>query len=408
MADWRGRLIRLWAVLALVMVAGSAWAVNPYKVSDTLDAAQDTVTANKPGMGTVAAQWVGSGTLTVTWEATVDGSTWVTVSATNANTGAVATTATTAGIYIIPAAGYQQVRGRVSAYTSGTPVLTLSATDFVATSVNATVSGALSDTELPAAVAMGDNITAADSPTIGSFLYGWDGSNFDRIVTFPGAADGRNTTNTGLLTQGFGYVYNGTTWDRMRGNTTGTNVQGAGAIGTAIGSAGNPIVAGGSDGVSMIALPIPSNQTDGVANARNRVEGWAYGFLSNGTSWDRQRNNIEATALASAARTTTQTVAVTNYNGRAIHVILNVTSAGTGSITLSIQGLDPVSGNAYTLLSGAAVTTNSTNVYKVGPGLTAAANSVANDYLPRSMQLTITANNANSMTYSCGYSLMAN
>jgi hypothetical protein len=128
----------------------------------------------------------------------------------------------------------------------------------------------------------------------------------------------------------------------------------------------------------------------------------------NGSTWDRLRGNEEATLLASAARTTTQTGAdITNYNGNsALIVVLDVTNAGTGSITITIEGKDSASGKYYTILSGAAVTTNSTNRYRVGPTLAAAANSVAQDYLPRIFRITVTANNGNSVTYSVGYCLV--
>jgi hypothetical protein len=116
---------------------------------------------------------------------------------------------------------------------------------------------------------------------------------------------------------------------------------------------------------------------------------------------------VEVTVLASAARTTTQTQAdQTNQGAAGIVVILNMTVVGTGSVTLTIQGKDPVSGSYYTLLAGAAVTTNSTNVYRVYPGLTAAANAVASDNLPRTWRVLVTANNANSATYSVGAILL--
>jgi hypothetical protein len=128
------------------------------------------------------------------------------------------------------------------------------------------------------------------------------------------------------------------------------------------------------------------------------------GMLYNGSTFDRQRGNIDnITVLASAARTTTQTQAdQTNYNHRGIIVVLDMTTVGTGSVTLEIDGKDPVSGKYYALLTGAAVTTNSTNVYRVYPGLTAAANATANDVLPRTWRIKVTANNANSATYSVG------
>lgn len=114
----------------------------------------------------------------------------------------------------------------------------------------------------------------------------------------------------------------------------------------------------------------------------------------------------EGTALASAARTTTQTLPDIDTTGcKFLNVVLDMTAAGTGSVTLSINGKDPASGKYYTILNGAAVTTNTTNRYRVGPTVTASANSIAQDYLPKTIQLVVTANNANSATYSLGYSI---
>jgi hypothetical protein len=129
----------------------------------------------------------------------------------------------------------------------------------------------------------------------------------------------------------------------------------------------------------------------------------------NGIGWDPWRLNMNVTLLASAARTATlQSADQTNFNGSCVHVVLNVTSAGTGSITLTVQGKDSVSSAYYTLIAGAAVTTNSTNVYKVCPGITVAANVSAADILPRTWRIDVTHNNANSITYSVGASVSAN
>jgi hypothetical protein len=111
--------------------------------------------------------------------------------------------------------------------------------------------------------------------------------------------------------------------------------------------------------------------------------------------------------LASGAQTTTQTqVDQTNTNYRGIKVVLDMTTVGAGSVTLTIQGKDPTSGKYFTLLAGAAVTTNVTNVYTVYPGLTAVANVTANDVLPNTWRILVTANNANPATYSVGASLL--
>lgn len=113
--------------------------------------------------------------------------------------------------------------------------------------------------------------------------------------------------------------------------------------------------------------------------------------------------------LASAAQTTTQTLAdQTNSSGRGIKVVLDMTNVtASPSVTLEIDGKDVASGKYYAILTGAAVTTDSTNVYTVYPGLTAVANSVVSDTLPRTWRVKVVANNANSGTYSVGASYLS-
>ncbi len=90
----------------------------------------------------------------------------------------------------------------------------------------------------------------------------------------------------------------------------------------------------------------------------------------------------------------------------ALIVVLDMTSVGTGDVTVTIEGKDSASGKYYTILAGTNITSNSTNRYRVGPNLAAATNSVAQDYLPRVFRIVVTANNANSATYSVGYNLV--
>lgn len=109
---------------------------------------------------------------------------------------------------------------------------------------------------------------------------------------------------------------------------------------------------------------------------------------------------------------TAQTVTVngqdqTNYGARGVSVVVVTTAIGTGSITLTIQGKDQGSGTYYTILAGAAITTNTTNRYTVFPGNAVAANVSANDQLPFQWRLIVTANNANPATYSVGGSTLA-
>ncbi len=130
--------------------------------------------------------------------------------------------------------------------------------------------------------------------------------------------------------------------------------------------------------------------------------------LWNGATADRQRGNLDNISLvASGAYTTIQTSAdQTNYNGRGVKVVLDMTTVGTGSVTLEIDGKDPVSGKYYAILTGAAVTTNVTNIYTVYPGVTVAANAAVSDALPRTWRVKVTANNANPATYSVGASVI--
>lgn len=121
----------------------------------------------------------------------------------------------------------------------------------------------------------------------------------------------------------------------------------------------------------------------------------------------------DVTYLASVGRTTTQTQAdQTNWRYRGITVVLDVTAQSGGSITLEIDYKDPASGKYIALLTGAAVTTVSTTVYRVYPGMgvepvgaTTGTTSSA-DNLGKVWRIKVTANNGSSITYSVGYTLM--
>lgn len=152
-----------------------------------------------------------------------------------------------------------------------------------------------------------------------------------------------------------------------------------------------------------------SNIGADATNGQNAIGVGNFRYNGSGgtTGYDREWNNINVTILTSASRTTTQTSAdQVNYNGRGIHVVVDTTVIGTGSITLTINGKDNISGKYYTLLSGAAIVTNTTNVYKVFPGAPATSNVSVNDMIPRLFQIVVTANNANAATYTVGYSLV--
>ena len=108
-----------------------------------------------------------------------------------------------------------------------------------------------------------------------------------------------------------------------------------------------------------------------------------------------------------AVTTTVTGPDIQNHGYRGIKVIVVTTAISTGSITVSIQGKDKASGTYYTLLTGAAIVTNTTNIYTVYPtGIAAVANVTAVDALPETYRIVSTANNANAATYSVGWSTL--
>lgn len=116
--------------------------------------------------------------------------------------------------------------------------------------------------------------------------------------------------------------------------------------------------------------------------------------------------DLGAVLTGAAATATQNTLDLSNGAFRGIKAVLDMTTVGTGSVTLSIQGKDQASGKYITLLAGAAVTTNTTNVYTIYPGLPATANVSANDVLTKTFRILVTANNANATTYTVGVHML--
>lgn len=109
-------------------------------------------------------------------------------------------------------------------------------------------------------------------------------------------------------------------------------------------------------------------------------------------NWDEEANYDSIVAVADLAAQVAATVNgddQRNVNHRGLHLTVDVTAVGgtTPQVIVTIEGKDPRSGKYYTLLASAALTAAGTTVLKVFPGATAAANSVANDILPRTWRV---------------------
>lgn len=139
----------------------------------------------------------------------------------------------------------------------------------------------------------------------------------------------------------------------------------------------------------------------------NNINNPLYTARTDGNGNILQGNSLVATIPLAGYATAQDTGILNNYGCKGIKVVLNVTNAGTGSITMNIRGYDLPSTTYYTILQGAAVTTNSVNIYTVYPGLTAVANVTANDVMPSLINVRVTTNNSNPITYSVGVYLIA-
>ncbi len=118
-------------------------------------------------------------------------------------------------------------------------------------------------------------------------------------------------------------------------------------------------------------------------------------------------SNVDAVLVVGVGQTVTvASNDQTNPYGRGVKVLVNTTAIGTGSITVNIQGKDPASGQYYTILASAAITTNVANVYTVYPGLASVANISANDVLPRTWRVNVVAGNANPANYTVAASVI--
>lgn len=103
-------------------------------------------------------------------------------------------------------------------------------------------------------------------------------------------------------------------------------------------------------------------------------------MLFSNSNKDADLGNVIALTAASAGATGAQ-LDGTNYRGAMLLINVSAISGTSATLTVTIKGVD-ANGNAYTILASAGITATGLTVMKVYPGLTAAANTVANDVIP--------------------------
>jgi hypothetical protein len=117
---------------------------------------------------------------------------------------------------------------------------------------------------------------------------------------------------------------------------------------------------------------------------------------------------MQGTAFASAARTsaTYSTADLTNAQWRGIKAVVRTSAFTSGTFTPKIQAKDPVSGQYYDLLAGAAIAGTGTIVLTVYPGIAVSANVSASDVLPGTFRLQLIGAATPSATNSVSFTLL--
>lgn len=127
---------------------------------DAATAGGDGAAAFVHELAVYAVQVSGIVEATITFEATVDGSEWVAVSAQNIATRDFSTTASANGIYLVQVSGFHQLRARISAYSSGTITVTGRGSARGTITLTDDVGGTVGQRFTVLALVRGDNIPA--------------------------------------------------------------------------------------------------------------------------------------------------------------------------------------------------------------------------------------------------------
>ena len=133
-----------------------------------------------------------------------------------------------------------------------------------------------------------------------------------------------------------------------------------------------------------------------------------YSYLNfNETTFDLARNNTAKTLRANSTASASVAITDTNYNGRGVVVYFTINTFPVSlstTLALKIQSVDPVSGNFFTILAGAARSVTGTTVMMVGPNISPSALGISS-YLPRDLRFLVSQSSgatSKDVTFSIG------
>ena len=245
---------------------------------------------------------------------------------------------------------------------------------------------------------------------VGPWNTGASGGGTTVIGSLGNNADGVTPVTTGNIgadAYGYGYDKVGATWDRVSINP------GLASSALAYTQTGNTLIIDavirGNTGASLSTITAINPNSDGITGVEAlAVAGLNY--LDNGTSYDRQRGNVDTGAIvtfAAQAAGTVNSADQVNYNGRGVKVFYNISALGAATtVTFNLQIKDSVSGNYFTVLSSTAIAATGSGVLTLYPGLTSAANITANDILPRDWRVQAVVAGTNTATGTVGASVI--
>jgi hypothetical protein len=156
---------------------------------------------------------------------------------------------------------------------------------------------------------------------------------------------------------------------------------------------------------------VPSADT--VATSHNSVVVANTNFIFDGTNYNRQRGNENIILLPSAVRSaTTVSPDFTNYNGRVVIGILNISAVPGGGVgvKLALDAKDPISGNYIEIAIFGSLNATTISIVQGIAGLIGnsvtwsgsnpAASFAVETVLPITMRMRVTHSGAGNFTYS--------
>ncbi len=122
---------------------------------------------------------------------------------------------------------------------------------------------------------------------------------------------------------------------------------------------------------------------------------------------ERPKGSVVAFESASRAAATYNSSNLKFPNAKRAHVVIDVTNVGggPGTLVVKVQGLDPVSGNWYDILTFASINSVSIVAGKIAAGIPVVANLAVDDVLPETFRINAVVA-VNAVVFSVGINLI--